>query len=691
MKKTQKKSLVNSIVEVTEKIEKMSAVRIIRDGLITMIPILMIGAFALVLRDLPVKFYQNFITSFLNGAFATLFNIAFNATFGVMAIYMTISFSNSFFSIKESSKSFSFFGILTSLICFLIMVGIATEGFDIGILGAKSVFIAIVTALLSSLCYSKFAKAFSRERHSFAYGVDSSLNGAMSAILPSLTTIAIAVVISFLVTLTGYDTVHELLSHLLTLIFENTVSLFASGLGFIILSSFLWCFGIHGSDCLETVNEKIFIPLLQNQSEILSKQFFDCFILMGGCGSSICLVIAILIFSKHKGMKDIAKTAAFPLIFNINELLVFGLPIVFNPILFIPFILVPTVQYLVAYLATFSGIVPIITEEIAWTTPVFLGGYTATGSIMGSLMQLVNIIIGVAIYAPFVRMMVKVYEDREKANTENFIAWYKENEATLTTVKLTELRGIYGEIAKKITLDLKTAISEKSYQLFYQPQYDSEDKCIGVEALLRWPKISTLAIYPPIIIQLAEECGMLEELEEGILSLAISERKKVFEKFGEGIKISVNVTAISIEKDSYWEYLKTAFKENPFTLGKLCIEITEKAMLTINDKMLNNFKECKEMEIMFAIDDFAVGQTSINYLKEGVFDMIKLDGSLVLGINSNSRCKEIISSLVSLSNSLNITPLAEFVETKEIKDSLLEVGCKSYQGYYFSKAIPLEN
>lgn len=419
MEKAKKNNFFNTVLGVSEKIEKNSVVRIIRDGLVTMIPVLMIGAFALILQTLPISFYQQFITTFLNGILYKIFHIVFQATFGVMSIYMTISFSISFFSTKEVTKAINFWGVLTALICFLIMDG-------------------------------------------------------------------------------------------------------------------------------------------------------------------------------------------------------------------------------------------------------------------------------VAIYTPFVKMMAKIYDDRERSNREEFISWYKENESSLVGVKLTEMRGIHGAIAKKITLDLQTAIAEKSYQLFYQPQYDSEDKCIGVEALLRWPNISSLAIYPPILIQLAEECGMLDELEKGILDLAISSRKKVFAKFGEGIKISVNVTAITIQKDEYWEHLKTAYKNNPFTLGKLCIEITEKAMITINERMLNNFKECKDMGIMFAIDDFAVGQTSVNYLKEGIFDMIKLDGSLVLGINTNDRCKEIISSLVSLSNSLNITPLAEFVETKDIKDSLLEVGCKAYQGYYYSKAIPLE-
>ena len=96
------------------------------------------------------------------------------------------------------------------------------------------------------------------------------------------------------------------------------------------------------------------------------------------------------------------------------------------------------------------------------------------------------------------------------------------------------------------------------------------------------------------------------------------------------------------------------------------------------------------MGIQFAIDDFSAGQTSVDYLKDGIFDIIKLDGKLVLGLNNNPRCREIISSLVILANSLNIVSLAEYVETNALRTALHEVGCDHYQGYLFSPAVPLK-
>lgn len=591
-------------------------------------------------------------------------------------------------------------GVFTAVVSFFILVGVSSDDFSLSSLGAISVFLAMVTAILSSLLYYAVYKRMSRSKKLYSYGADSRLNSAVNALLPSAVTVGAAAVIMYRVTLTGSSTVHDLLVDVFVGFFNTHESLFGQGFLFVLLSSVLWCFGIHGSDCLESVASRLFVPLLdvnvqavaagQAPTEILCKPFFDCFILMGGCGSSICLLLAILFFSKDRGMRDIARTAAFPMLFNINELMVFGLPIVFNPLLFVPFITVPVLQYLVTYVAMSTGLVPLITAGVEWTTPVLIGGYAVTGSIAGALLQVVNIVIGVAIYMPFVRMMGRVQVDRETANREAFIAWYKENESRLQAIHLTGVRGIYGEISRKMMLELHSAVKNKHYALFYQPQYNYEGECFGVEALLRWPDDEWLAVYPPILIQLAKEDGILRELEENILQMAFRDREKVYAKFGRGIKISVNVTGTSITGETYWQFLKQKYREDPFTEGKLCIEITEQDAVTFDSTVLAHFRECKEMGIQFAIDDFSAGQTSVHYLKEGIFDMIKLDGALVLGLNTNPRCREIISSLVILANSLGIVSLAEYVETDTLRAALHEVGCDHYQGYLFSPAIPLK-
>ena len=96
------------------------------------------------------------------------------------------------------------------------------------------------------------------------------------------------------------------------------------------------------------------------------------------------------------------------------------------------------------------------------------------------------------------------------------------------------------------------------------------------------------------------------------------------------------------------------------------------------------------MGVLLAIDDFSMGQTSINYLKNNLFDVIKLDGSLVKGLLEEENCREIISSITQLADALSLSVLAEYVETEEHREELHDIGCDCYQGYLYSKAEPLK-
>ena len=106
--------------------------------------------------------------------------------------------------------------------------------------------------------------------------------------------------------------------------------------------------------------------------------------------------------------------------------------------------------------------------------------------------------------------------------------------------------------------------------------------------------------------------------------------------------------------------------------------------------MVSALKAIHDMGFMLAIDDFSMGSTSIHYLKDNLFDIIKLDGSLIRGLSTHANCREIISSIVQLSSTLRLTVLAEFVETEEDRETLHEIGCDCYQGYLYSPAVFLD-
>lgn len=117
---------------------------------------------------------------------------------------------------------------------------------------------------------------------------------------------------------------------------------------------------------------------------------------------------------------------------------------------------------------------------------------------------------------------------------------------------------------------------------------------------------------------------------------------------------------------------------------------TEQATLSFSEESIAALKTLREMGFTLAIDDFSMGQTSINYLKDSLFDEIKLDGSLVKGLSTHENCRQIISSITQLASTLKLTVLAEFVETQEQRAVLHEIGCDCYQGYLYSPAVFLK-
>ena len=681
--------------------EQLIIVRTIRSGLINMIPVLIIGAFALVLKTFPVDAYQQFIQKFVGGFLLTIFELVYSATFGALSIYMTFFISRSYIHLSADPGAHEAGAAVSSLISFFILAGINLDSFSTDSTGPKSMFLAIITGIGASAIYLLLCDYFqNHHKQLFSAGVDREFNQMLGTLAPIvLTVLVFALFNAVIIYLFHVDSFRMLLASVFDRLFSIGEVDFLKGLLFVFLSSVLWFFGIHGSDVLEDVMQTYFVPgLAANQSAvaagsepsaILTKEFFDCFVLMGGCGSAICLLIAILIFSHNRARRGLGIASSFPMIFNINEMMVFGLPVIFNPVMLIPFIMVPLVCYSIAYVAISIGIVPIITSEVAWTTPILIGGYHATGSFAGSLLQLVNIAVGVIIYIPFVRQLDRQDELKLHREYDSFIDFYRRNETELASHRLIDRNDAYGEFAKSLCAELRYGL-KKNVILAYQPQYNFDGKCVGVEALLRWNHPAYGILFPPLVIKLAEEGSFLPDLEEAVLLRALSDRDDVIQHFGSDIKISVNVTGTTVLTPRYLQFCQKLNETDSFSGMNICLEVTEQAALSFNDDTVKILKSYRDMGIMLAIDDFSMGQTSLHYLKDGLFDVIKLDGSLVKGLSTNENYHKIIQSVSQLALNLDLTVLAEFVETEDQRNMLHEIGCDCYQGYLYSPAVYID-
>lgn len=672
----------------------------LRESLINLIPVLMVGTFALVCRSFPVAAYQNWLVTAFHGNIYNFFQGIYQATFGLLSVYMTISFSLRYSSYK-GAKDYGIGAVLSAVAAFAICSGVMSSAdFNLGNFGANGMFTAIASTGIAVWLYVKVWNLVNFSLRLFTSGIDATFDYVFKAIIP-----LIVVVISFsgvnvlIMQVYGVDCFQTWFAQVLSGLFENMGNSFGVKLLFVFLQSLMWFFGIHGNNVLNVPKDVILGQAMQSNidavaagrmpTEIFTSTFFDAFVLLGGCGATWALLIAIFLFSKRRSNRAVSKVAAIPMLFNINEMIIFGLPIVGNPVFFIPFLLTPLLMIMSSYLAMYLGIVPLTIERVEWTTPIIFSGYLATGSIAGSLLQLFDLVLGVAIYAPFVKIYDRVIERETKEKMNHLVDRLKKSEDSREPIKLLAMKNEYGNIAKNLADELDRWIKNNEVTLYYQPQHNAKGELIGAEALLRWKHPVYGMIYPPLVIKLAEESGNLVHLEEAVFSKAVEDMQKMTEILGKVEHISVNVTGTVIQGDEFEEYLKELRIRYPEVCKHILIEITEQAALRIDDPFIQRLTRLRQIGYVFGIDDFSMGNTSIKYLQSNVFSLVKLDGGISRNVLDNKRSQEIVSSIAQLTHDLGISVLAEYVETEQQRQVLEDAGCYLYQGYLYSPAIPL--
>ncbi|MDR1961942.1 MAG: EAL domain-containing protein, partial [Gracilibacteraceae bacterium] len=423
-------------------------------------------------------------------------------------------------------------------------------------------------------------------------------------------------------------------------------------------------------------------------THMYSKEFFDIFVFPGGSGASLCLIMAIIFLTKRTNTRQIAIISAIPGIFNINEILIYGVPIVLNPFFAIPFILTPAVLTLTTTAAMSIGLVPLATMSANWTTPVLLSGFMATGSVSGSLLQLFNILIGAACYGPFIILFQK-HKALEGQNALKGLT-----ECVLAGMQNLTARGDgIGNLARGLTIalkdDLQQAMSEPEDRpdcplfLEYQPQIKSDGSLHGVEALLRWKHPQLGMIPAPVAVALAEDSEIEDLLCRWTLRKSFRELKGWNEK-GLQTVLSVNLSPSQIS-DDIAELVAHEIESNSIDPHMIELEVTEQLALTTASR--RRLAQLKELGVRLAMDDFGMGHTSLMYLKEFDLSTLKLDGVLVKDILDSATSRDIIMSIVHLADASGIELIAEYVETREQSDILHALGVHVYQGYLYSKPL----
>lgn len=237
--------------------------------------------------------------------------------------------------------------------------------------------------------------------------------------------------------------------------------------------------------------------------------------------------------------------------------------------------------------------------------------------------------------------------------------------------------------------DLREAIEEAQFLLYYQPQVDLVNrKIIGVEALLRWQHPQRGMVSPVDFIPIAEDSGLINAIGEWVLQRAC-EDIKTWEILGfSDFKVAVNLSLRQLQSGNLFNKIHGIFNKTGVDGNRLELELTESVMMENHAETVNFMTQCKDLGIHFSIDDFGTGYSSLSYLtKLPLLDKLKIDRSFIQNIAQNSDGNTIVSAIISMARSLRLNVVAEGVETLDQLNYLNECHCDTVQGFYFSRPV----
>lgn len=410
-------------VPVATKISSQKHLVAIRDAFIAIMPVTMAGAVATLLnvfvRDLPTNYLPD---AGIPEMFAWLIGINGLVWWGTLAIISLAFIFSLGYQVSKVYGVNELAGGLVALASFVTItpqtVGESWGGLNWAYLNANGLFTALIVGLIASIIYAKLMIA--KVTIKMPDSVPPAVSGAFASIIPGTIAIYAAGLAGYLVsTFMGGQAIGDLVATYIQTPFLNLSQGLGAVLIVIIAVQLFWFFGIHGTNVLGALLDGTYLSAtLANEANasagkameyLWTRGTFDAYVWMGGAGCTIALIIAVFIFSKRADSRAVAKMSAPMGCFNINEPVVFGMPIVLNPIYFIPWMLVPVVLTIVAYAATAAGLVPFVHVVVPWVVPPVIYAFLATGgSFAAALLAAVNLVIAVVIWGAFVLIANKM-------------------------------------------------------------------------------------------------------------------------------------------------------------------------------------------------------------------------------------------------------------------------------------------
>ena len=401
----------------------------IRKGIISTLPLTIVGSFFTILSNMPIPAVAHFLAPYQE-----ILDIPFRFTVGILSLYATFGIA---YSLAQYYKLDPLTNGIIGAMAFLVATakplhvlkpqGIVEAGryLNIANLSASSLFAAIVTALVSVEIVHYFTK------HNITIkmpdGVPPEVANSFAGLFPA----AVVLILFWLVRhLLGFNIATFLSSLLMPLKGILAGNSLGGGILTILFITIFWTLGIHGTAIMDPIIRPFWeMAIAKNMTEfqagtnvhhlstIFTEQFLQWFVWIGGAGGTLALVILFL-FSKSNYLKELGRLALLPGLFNINEPVMFGAPIVLNPILAIPFIIAPIVTAVIAYFATISGLVPMMMARLPFSFPAPIAALMSTNwSWQALVLSLVNFMVDLVIYYPFFKVFE--YQQLQRETTTN--------------------------------------------------------------------------------------------------------------------------------------------------------------------------------------------------------------------------------------------------------------------------------
>lgn len=425
------KSLLNSLLEWFMGVVNTKTMIAIKDGFLLTMPISLVGSLFLLIANFPIPGWDSFMASVFGANWQVPLNQVVGSSFDVLAIVSVLAIS---YIYAKNDDVDPISAALLSLISFLIVTDSFTLADGVVVSGvipkAWTGGNGVITAIIISVVCAKVFSFFIKKNIVIKLpdGVPTGVINAFSALIPAGVIFLGSMIVFVLANKFGGASLTQVIFNVLQTPLQNVSDTLAGGIFMTFLMGILFWAGIHGPNIVMGIMGPILTAngmantailasgealVVGENAKIMTIQLIDIFAKFGGQGITIGLIIAALMVSKSSRIKEISKVSLVPSLFNINEPVIYGLPIVFNAVMLIPFILVPILAVIITYFSIMLGFMaPFTAINVPWTTPPLISGFLVSG-LPGVIVQLAIIVMSVLVYLPFLKKLDTDYLKEE--------------------------------------------------------------------------------------------------------------------------------------------------------------------------------------------------------------------------------------------------------------------------------------